>query len=469
MKSITKQDYLFNENNNLRDRQDAKHKNAFGREIQDYKLLHIGEISDLASEIAVLSQNVVSKNVNFFIDYLNSLLKKEYFDLPHPTKINIPTRARNSIRYGMYNYIFFTDIAGGNPWIFVQHGNFVDAIILPGKIYKIIPSPRKIDKQIFNSLLKLIEQITTCTLSWSQSKLLGLVVGAARPFHFFYDQFISLSSIDLPSDKIIIGSNKVFYPLESLIEFRNHDKAINNSGVFLSPSTIRQDSLHTFFKKKCYLMEKRVFEYAVKNSSVDLEDKKYDFILWIGITGQKRSWLEQVEGYGAIINNLARTYERLLVLIDGFTVDVTHKQNFQKMCAEDELVVSKIKELVSTQVEVLSLVGLDYETKTKYCSYVNAFIANAGTGSMVPLRFCKKPGVLHINTRVVPHQDNYPATVIKIENRFVIDHLDTSNESPDRTSYHIHWQHIYQALAKVIKLTKGDELPPIEAPSEKLF
>ena len=43
-------------------------------------------------------------------------------------------------------------------------------------------------------------------------------------------------------------------------------------------------------------------------------------LVWIGVEGQKRCWLEQVEGYTYILNELFKRYPRLGVVIDGWTV-----------------------------------------------------------------------------------------------------------------------------------------------------
>lgn len=53
------------------------------------------------------------------------------------------------------------------------------------------------------------------------------------------------------------------------------------------------------------------------NSS--LIPSKSDLTIWLGITAQKRSWLEQVEGQCNLVRELNKHYPSITVIIDGWT------------------------------------------------------------------------------------------------------------------------------------------------------
>lgn len=443
----------------------SSYRELFSKNIEDYRkiALYKDNISSFEGQLKIILRLVIFLDSKKLVLQINELIKKEYLELPHPLYPQTITRARKSTLSHHCNYILFTDEKNKNCWLLAQATSFIDAIILPGIIYYPKVSEMKLNG-ILPRFIKNIEKITDCRLSWSKSKLAGLVAGYPRPYHFFYEQFVTLNQIDKPTNKKVIRGNGLFFPLESIFDLSIDNKNIENNGTFLYSCTIAKKEFGSALFEQDKLMEKVVYEYAIKNSSVELE-KEYNFILWIGITGQKRIWLEQIEGYAQIVNNLAHKYEKLLVMIDGWTATAGEKIKN----ADDDLIVNQVKELISKPVELLSLVGFDYETKIKYCTYIDAFIANAGNGCIVPLRFCKKPGVLHSNSGLFTFPDDYPETVAIINKKQVVDAPESSSDLAMNISYHIHWQHIYQALAKVIKLVKGDELPYIKAPSNPVF
>ena len=70
--------------------------------------------------------------------------------------------------------------------------------------------------------------------------------------------------------------------------------------------------------------------------------------IWIGITGQKRSWQEQIEGYAGILNKLLEEYNGLTVIIDGMTA--TYGQVINN--SEDSYVCEEIKSRLNRQINI---------------------------------------------------------------------------------------------------------------------
>ena len=57
-------------------------------------------------------------------------------------------------------------------------------------------------------------------------------------------------------------------------------------------------------------------DYLLNNTKdIDIEGLS----LWFGITGQKRSWLEQVDGCVSLVKEVLKYYTSLTLIIDGWT------------------------------------------------------------------------------------------------------------------------------------------------------
>lgn len=186
-----------------------------------------------------------------------------------------------------------------------------------------------------------------------------------------------------------------------------------------------------------------------------------DLVLWIGITGQKRSWVEQVDGYAEIVRALSSSFSNLLVYIDGHTAAEGQKATNDA----DAQVARKLITEIGKSARVVSLVGLDYPTKIELCHGVDIFIANGGTGSFVPLRVCRKPGLLHSNENLWTFRgDDYPDTVVFTPPHIVHEIASADKKQAQFVSYSIAWQEIYNRLLPILLKVKGVRLDPVPAP-----
>ena len=178
----------------------------------------------------------------------------------------------------------------------------------------------------------------------------------------------------------------------------------------------------------------------------------------MGVTGQKRSWVQQKHGYAEIIKKLADQFEYLTVYVDGMTASYDKKIKVE----EDLEVYESIKRIVQSErdsVEFHCLIGDDYKTKIRCCEKVDVFVANAGSGCIVPLRFNKKHGVLHSNGRLRTFgEDDYHGRVLEVENKSVVLKPDSDKESASLVSYGIDWRYIYDLLATKIENVRGTTL-----------
>lgn len=410
-----------------------------------------GPIGDYARAWKSSDFNAMLKVVIDVIDVVRVVL-------PHPLRPEENTRCRSSLRSGMYNLLFFSSETNDSKWILCQQTSFADAIITTAGLIGItkVGSGQKIKEYNEKFLAGDYENQFIHNDEYG-----GLVLGQSKPFHFFYDQFINLP-------KLLAG--------------RRHltNYVARGAGMFLLPdgclgidSAEKKKQTYYFFpnvyganeRKKgdtaSYYEDANHMEQAIASAYPRrTPESAYDLVLWIGITGQKRAWIEQVEGYAAIIHRLADQFPAMHVYVDGITAgDGKTSENL-----DDAAVVDQLTEKVGSRVILQSVVGLDYPRKIALCHSVDVFISNGGTGAFVPLRICKKPGVMHSNQTVWTfNYDSYPDTIACIKGDPVPVILENSKRH-DYVSYSIDWREVYNRLVPIVNDVKNMRIAPVFIP-----
>lgn len=401
----------------------------------------------VSSELEKIVSMQIAKDVNGLLKVWEQKLEKGFFELPHPDNEKITTRAVYSIRYGMANYVFMNDSTNSYPWVFGQCVNFIDIVVTKDLAYSVL----RYNNNAFKKSICKLSEVNINKLKYEERGFC-LWVSQSKPYHFFYDQLKFLLSLKIRKRVCFKDS---FFAFDSFDDTGCADK------VLLFPTVIGNNfSRAGTVSEMNAKMEKLVYEDAIKDCKLS-GSKKGVLKLWYGITGQKRSWLEQVEGIENLIQKLVPYFDEIEIYIDGMTaLEGTNIKN-----SEDEAIFEKILQKLEFKCKVFSLVGQDYRRKIQVCCTVDLFISNAGTGCIVPLRFCKKPGVLHSNTKLFSFPDEYPSTVKKIDKRYTINVLGEEESRADFASYHIPWQHIFNLVVEVINKVKGIEIEMLEVPS----
>lgn len=312
---------------------------------------------------------------------------------------------------------------------------------------------------------KIIKNLDANSLyDFDTAKFDGFYINNARPYHFFYDQIKSLVFLREESalEKTPVFYNNSFFALNEIAKNTSIYSNSNSKSVFIRPSTIGQNYCNALAskeaKKQMIAMESLITRFSLNQKTANNASlTTYDLILWIGVTGQKRSWVEQSIGYAKIILKLTESFSSILVYIDGLTA----RHNEQINVPEDQEVAESIIKLAGDKAKIVSLIGKDYCTKIQCCNEIDVFIANAGTGCMVPLRFCKKPGVLHSNHTIDTFPDNYEQFIGKVSKEFVTE-INPDKSTPGMLiSYKIDWRVIYDLLVDAIYHVKKIELVKI--------
>ncbi|WP_447926362.1 hypothetical protein [Vreelandella sp. EE27] len=394
------------------------------------------------------------KKLHFLV---NDLLKKDSLLFLHPVLKN-ETYSTTSKQIGLCNFVFFKGDDAGSEWVIVQHSDCVNLIITNGygafspfDIFDYVHS-----KEAYNEALKFFNNEKDLGSYFDRcNKLKGVMINSPRPHHFFYDKYRNFLSLKLPLDKKILENKSTFlsgkaaHPNNEVV----HKK--EKEAVFWSVACLSHNQLLTVrddYVKECtHEMEDFIKSYSIsEHPEVSRKITPVKSVsIWIGITGQKRAWVEQVEGYSKIIKMLALQYSRVEVNIDGMTSKYGEKESYP----EDLDVANEIIRCCNNYSNIFFeiLVGLDYIEKSAICNNVSCFIANAGSGCLVPLRFSKKDGVVHSNTKLISHPDSYGKNISFIDKKYV---KDIGSGHPMHISYSIDWEVVYNALADILGCKK---------------
>ena len=399
------------------------------------------------SEISNVVSYQKQKDINKLLKVWEEKIHKNYFELRHPEQPGLVTQAVHSIQLGMANFVIMLDKEKKSPWLFAQCEGMIDLIVTKNAFYKTSTSNVNAIKSHIAKLsgLKFYRNV--------HAKPYGFLLNQIRPYHYFYDHlknYIAFSK----NKKPIFGEKSFFKPKPTF-------SGNKNEYVWLFPATVGGNQLKVGAST---LHNKRMEEYVALSAAETRQEKsnagKSHLTLWYGITGQKRQWLQQEEAIVNIVQELQPYFNTIEILIDGMTAPEGDKiENL-----EDKSIYCNIEKKIANICSVRSVIGLDYRRKIALCSEADVFIANAGTGCMVPLRFCKKSGVLHSNSRLNSFPGTNQGTVKFFDRKYVKDVPDPDSPRPDLASYHIPWQHIFNLLVEVLNVEKEVAIPLVKVP-----
>lgn len=238
----------------------------------------------------------------------------------------------------------------------------------------------------------------------------GFVASHGRPYHYLYE--IAPYLLEFSRDvRLIYPPGASFLRLGAIFNAVGYDCELGFSDVF-SGTILNRSAVFLigvrFSVADMGLIEK--FDQALlsvcpMNLPVDYVDDVVDWcrgalVVWVGVTSQKREWLNQVEGLTSALNVLANRFHKLKIVVDGWTAPVTPTAHDRKQIASDMGVVAEICKGIDPSISVKVSVGLKPLEKIFLASRVDAFIANSSTGSIYVSRFCRKPGVVHSNSKM---------------------------------------------------------------------
>ena len=371
------------------------------------------------------------------------------------------------------NFILIRD--AGLEYIYIQNVSSMDGVYFPWTNDLVVLGHADVGhvKLILNFFSKSIGTKIEC-----DKGVLGYMWGYSRPYHFLYDQ---VPIVQYLVNHGLLKKDRDFYCFEgfdlaSASDFLDGKKNLWLSGDEEINRKIAETGRIIFklginFQRGPVHSEKILLINASDRNLIECSEKKYanhvtvsalakhDFVLWIGITGQKRAWVEQVEGSIKIIDYIAKTYSNPCIVIDGWTSCVSPNAQDQKEVENDMQIFRAIRAGVDEKINFYNLIGAVLLEKIAVAQKIDFFVANAMTGSMNVARVCGKPGVGHsskVGYGISTSAHIHPRTFLP-DPSIVIDIPDEKNSSADYCSYSMDVDVFLEFFKNSLKSTlKGD-------------
>jgi hypothetical protein len=366
-----------------------------------------------------------------------------------------------------------------------------DAILIPSEQLLLIVC--HIEKpMIVNSVAILCRQPDFFQITSKYRTFGGYLVGHSRPYHCLYDSLIGFEAIRAANqlddlDQILSRHGESFFRLDECLELKQKHLTLEReeinqhcdaNGVFILylGYWVKDASNNSINRRLAESLDQQLVKAACNQSTIDQHGgltalKHCRPLIWIGITGQKRSWVEQVDGIASILNQLIQVYPSLGVVFDGWTSPINPDHYHKGEARNDDRVISRIcrKLQVTKNNRIGVLAGLPLLDKIRIGLEVDAFISNYTTGSMNVARICKRPGVGHMSQKMMagpgPHIHFH---TLKIDSKWVSDEHDPAKPT-GYINYSIPWQVVYNTfipLLSSLDIPRAQPLKPVELPAQ---
>lgn len=415
--------------------------------------------------------------------------KSECFELEHPLYNNVITRAvYNFNDKFLFNFVFMVDEEEQHPWAFIQFRNFINGIVMPGNRYYIIT--KGWDGALENAMLRNSRKINFSDFFYKQIEF-GFTFENSRPAHFFFEllsNYLQISHIK----KYIFSENIFFKPnkFKAMYISNKHDF------VYLFPTMLVADN-----KMQKKILKETFQESLSSYDALTDEDnlkQEYDLTIWLGLPGERRAWLEQIDGAANMLKHFNKYFKKIKVYVDGMTAYDGERQDFPENKALFNKVVDATRKLFLEEydkniiftfedsqdsasslaneerfVVFKSLAGYDYRTKICYCNDCDIAIGDAGTTALVPFELCTKAGVIIFGDAFEEQIKRYHS--LHLVKLILKEYLITNDVVGWSMNYHIPYQHIYNLAAEVLEELSRDnklkvknlkmhrlEVPPVE-------
>ncbi|EAU71013.1 hypothetical protein BL107_05769 [Synechococcus sp. BL107] len=305
-------------------------------------------------------------------------------------------------------------------------------------------------------------------------KFLGYLVGHSRPYHCNYDSLLALQHIReegelLPEDALYSKNDEAFIDLGSGLGLKQKHQckskgSINNMTEAESGYLLKLGSWFWCFQKP----DARSLEHAnnvdqslrqfANTNSIIANSGALDFmeecqpLLWVGITGQKRYWLEQIEGTVNILNTLYEHYPKIGVIFDGWTPPLSSSNYHRSEARKDSDIINKIiKNLTFRNHGRFGIIaGQPMLEKIRVGMSVDLFMANYTTGSVNVARICQKPGVGHMSRKMANHKSQHIHHYTREIDMLLVQDQDDSQALAGYINYSLPWQAIYNQLINIL-------------------
>lgn len=312
---------------------------------------------------------------------------------------------------GSVNCLRFVD--GEQTFHVFQVVSSADAIYLPGE--NLLISMNSIAESHVALLQAAIIGNLSALLRYASAgnRFAGVIASHSRPYHFFYDIWPSLLELHGQADlagkipAVVMRRSHDFvppsalpgFPVVSVMEPRDiFDASVGAGGFFLHLGVLKRLRRNAdYISGDDHLVQLATTLPGKQAAQVQKTLANCYPVVWVGVEGQKRAWLEQAEGLAVILNELAGRFPRLGVILDGWTMPFTPTRSLARQADLDRAVAKKITRSLPSRVRHASVIGATPLTKLAVGQRADFFISNLSTGSMYVSRMLGKPGFCHIS------------------------------------------------------------------------
>jgi hypothetical protein len=325
---------------------------------------------------------------------------------------------KRSFSHAGYNLL---DFRCGNKSIYiVQHVTACDVIYIPE--YNLLKLNGHTPTAIFDEIYSLYIKNSN---DFSAERVFGGVVTShGRPSHFHYD--VGMATRVLFNEGLLSLIDSFYHIKGSDFEHIAESYALDRASDIVLDAEEMQDlslqgdkffiKLGLYFKLSKHASLARQYDVKLMHFSIhnnkklkpEIEKLSQCYpVVWLGVTTQKRSWIEQVDGYSLIIKKLYEIYPNLGVVFDGWTSPLTPSNADEIETQNDQRIVSKIIQNIPSNINTLSIVGQSSRTKLNVANVVDFAVTNQMTGGMHIARMAQKNVITHIS------QDAYPLSLVQ--------------------------------------------------------
>ena len=250
----------------------------------------------------------------------------------------------------------------------------------------------------------------------------GVLVSNHRPGHFFYESLSALLKLEergawaAAVPQLIQREDHDFYDLAPIFPAWPHVRCSRQQLVTASSQGtwflhLGDNPHHRAARQRHYdVIDARLMAHAQAHPDAAAQACLTTLadahpVIWVGLEGQKRCWLEQIEGLARLLNRLAARHPRLGVVIDGWTLPQTPSARNVAEAQTDEVLAQQLQDRlqVGPGVRCVRLVGAHSATKLSVAARVDFFVANFAGGSLHVSRLARRPGVAHLSRALGQH------------------------------------------------------------------
>ncbi|WP_423770469.1 hypothetical protein [Pseudomonas sp. NLJ1] len=435
-----------------------------GVQVASLKELASGKVPGSIARALPFLNYVTSSD--FCINAVETALSKGSVIVPDPFGYGMAFCNESYVMGYEVNVLRFVSSTGEAFFIF-QHVGSADAVYFPTRDV-IALTPHLSDALVKGFIYKLIRSIVAVgDYASGERAFSGVIASHGRPYHFYYDVAPAIDDLHrasllerLPS--IVYYKGADFCSFSKLYGLSVHEE-------FLAPDEVWGKLLKFkgfYFHVGAVFNQARIenvtnfdrrFISSVRKGMASLDPVTtaglmscYPLI-WFGVTVQKRSWLEQVDAAVNILNSLRLVYPEVGVVFDGWTSPVHSTSRDQRETDLDNGIVNQIVKRLDGSISVFNVVGADSVKKIQYASFVDAYVGNSGTGGLHVARFAGRPGVAHLNTKMLNANNHIRKRTRLIDVKHIVDRPEDSDLRMDFISYSLDWQVVYNELVQVIE------------------